>query len=244
MDKTNTNTLDRCAEIYISDNLYDYDNEILMKWYPKRIIKKSKKTDSLLELGVGHGFTTSILSKYFERHVALDASPAVIKHFHINFPYSKTEIIETWFEKYSTEEKFDIIVMGFILEHVDNPNAILTQFKKFLKPGGKIFLAVPNAEVMNRRLGYLAGMLSDVSELSEYDILSGHQRYFTINSFNDEIIKAGYNTISMEGIFLKPFTTKQIISLNFPKSVIDALCEMGMEYPELSSGLLAQVEIA
>jgi len=236
-------SIDTGSEIYIKNTLYDFDNKISLKWYSQRIIEISKKTNSLLELGIGHGFTTDAFSRYFKRHVALDASPSVIENFHTNFPNSKPEIIETWFEEYTTNEKFDIIIMGFILEHVDDPQLILNHFKKFLTVGGKLFLAVPNAEVMNRKLGYLAGMLPNMQALSDYDKLSGHQRYYTIDSFNEEITKAGYKTISMEGIFLKPFTTKQIISLNFPQSILDAMCKMGIQYPELSSGLLAQVEV-
>ena len=45
-----------------------------------------------------------------------------------------------------------MIVMGFILEHVDSPvQEIISRYKSYLSPGGKMFLAVPNAEVLNRR---------------------------------------------------------------------------------------------
>ena len=63
--------------------------------------------------------------------------------------------------------------MGFILEHVDDPLLILRHFR-ISRPDGRMFLAVPNAEVLNRRLGQLAGLLDDVTELSENDQLLGH----------------------------------------------------------------------
>jgi hypothetical protein len=104
-----------------------------------------------------------------------------------------------------------------------------------------MFLAVPNAEVLNRRLGHLAGMLGDIETLSEHDLLLGHKRYYTVSSLSAEIDRAGYQINKMEGIYLKPFTTTQIISLNLGEKVIRALCEVGVNYPELSCGILAQI---
>ena len=104
-----------------------------------------------------------------------------------------------------------------------------------------MFLAVPNAEGLNRRLGHLAGMLENMETLSENDLLLGHRRYYTVNSLSAEIARAGYRIDRMEGIYLKPFTTRQIISLNLDEKVIRALCEVGVDYPELSCGILAQI---
>ena len=149
--------------------------------------------------------------------------------------------LQRW--KHTTDEKFDVINMGFILEHIDNPFEILTRFKKFLSPGGKIFVSVPNAEVLNRRLGNLAGMLPDMTLLSENDHLLGHKRYYTVDSLKTEIEKAGYKLEKIEGIYLKPFTTKQILSLEFDKKIINSLCEVAIDYPELSCGMLAQISL-
>ena len=108
---------------------------------------------SLLELGLGHGITTNIFSKHFSRHVVLDGSLAVINNFKKMYPDCGARIIETFFEDFVSEEKFDLIVMGYILEHVDDPSIILTHFKKFLTPDGKVFVAVPNAKVLNQTIG-------------------------------------------------------------------------------------------
>ena len=47
----------------------------------------------------------------------------------------------------------------------------------------------------------------------------------------------------MEGIYLKPFTTNQILSLDLDRSIIESLCALGVDYPELSCGLLAEISI-
>ena len=235
------NKLDVHVAAYQGENLYDFDNEILLTWYPPRIVLNSGDAHSILELGLGHGFTTNIFSKSFKRHVVLEGSPAVIQNFKERFPEYAAQIVQTYFEEFDTEERFDVIVMGFILEHVDNPFEIIDRYKKFLAPGGKMFLAVPNAEVLNRRLGHLAGMLENMEMLSDNDLLLGHKRYYTVSSLSAEIDRAGYQIDKMEGIYLKPFTTSQMVSLNLDKKKIRALCEVGVYYPELSCGILAQI---
>lgn len=236
-----SNKLDEHVAAYGGDNLYDFDNEILLTWYPQRVLHHAGAAHSLLELGLGHGYTTDIFSRRFGRHVVLEGSPAVIRNFRDKHPDCRAEIIETYFEGFTTEERFDVIVMGFVLEHVDDPLLILQRFREFLAPGGRIFLAVPNAEVLNRRLGRLAGLLDDVTTLSENDLLLGHKRYYTVATLSADIAQAGCIVDRLEGIYLKPFTARQIMSLQLDRQVIDALCAVGIDYPELSCGLLAEI---
>ncbi len=234
-------SLDEHVAAYEGNNLYDFDNEIIMNWYSQRIVAESKGSKSLLELGLGHGFSTNAFSKFFDTHVVVEGSQAIIRNFGEMFPECPAQIIESRFEDFFTEERFDVIVMGFILEHVDDPSGIMSRFKRFLAPEGKFYLAVPNAEALNRRLGYHAGLLENMQMLSENDLLLGHKRYYTVASLTEEIHRAGFEIDMMEGIYLKPMTTRQIVSLNLDKEIIRALCEVGMNYPELSCGILAKI---
>ena len=234
--------LDKHLIAYEGRTQYDFDNDIMLKWYPQRIIKYTKKTDSVLELGLGHGFSVDIFSQYFKRHVVLEGSSAIIDNFKSRFPNCQAQIIKTYFEDYVSHKKFDVIVMGFILEHVDKPFDIIRRYKKYLKTRGKMFMTVPNAEALNRRLGYLAGILPEMHILSENDINLGHKRYYTVGSLKDEVKKSGLKIERIEGLFLKPFTTQQLISLNLDKKIIGALCEVGVNYPELTCGILVQLK--
>ncbi len=238
------NTLDQHVAAYQGLSIYDFDNIIQLKWYPERIIHLTKGATSLLELGVGHGITIKTFEPHFKHHVVIDASPAVIEHFKQKNPKSKAEIKEAYFEVFNTSERFDVIVLGYILEHVDDPIRILKHFRKFLSLTGRMFVTVPNAEVLNRRLGYLAGLLPDMLQLSEHDLLLGHKRYYTVESLQKEFQLAGYKIIRLEGIYLKPLTTKQMISLNLDEKVIHALCQVAIDFPELSCGILAEIEPA
>lgn len=238
-----SNDLDNHVGAYTGNNLYDFDNQIILNWYPPRIIEHCAGAHSLLELGLGHGYATSILSSHFARHLVLDGSGAVIDNFKATYPACSAEIRETYFESFDTNERFDVIVMGFILEHVNDPVQIMSLYRKFLYPGGRMFVSVPNAEVLNRRLGHLAGLLPDMTALSSNDHLLGHQRYYTVKTLSADIKRAGFELKKLEGIYLKPLTTSQLVSLNLDDAIIKGLCEVGMDYPELCCGMLAEIMV-
>jgi hypothetical protein len=87
-------------------------------------------------------------------------------------------------------------------------------------------------------------LLDDICELSEHDYLLGHRRYYTVDSLTHDIEAMGYRVSHLEGIYLKPLATSQMLSLNLSDDIIDAFCVAGVQYPELSCGILAEIEIA
>jgi 2-polyprenyl-3-methyl-5-hydroxy-6-metoxy-1,4-benzoquinol methylase len=232
------NKLDDFLIAYQGNNVYDFDNQIVLNWYSKRVIELTNKSDKILELGLGHGFSTIKFMNHFENHSVIEGSKKVIENFKSNNATDNVKI-----EKFESNEKFDVIILGFILEHVDDPVLILKRFKKLLNKNGKIFVSVPNAEVLNRRVGYYSGLLNNITEFSKNDHLLGHQRYYTINTLKNDINSAGLSINKFEGIFLKPLSTKQLISLNLDKKIIDAYCKIGIDYPELSVGILAELKL-
>jgi len=55
------------------------------------------------------------------------------------------------------EEKFDVIVMGEVLEHLFFPNKVLDKVVERLEDGGYFIGSVPNAFSLKNRLRYLLG---------------------------------------------------------------------------------------
>jgi 2-polyprenyl-3-methyl-5-hydroxy-6-metoxy-1,4-benzoquinol methylase len=233
--------LDRCAPAYQEDFAYSLDNRLILNWYPRRVLRLASG-DSMLDLGLGHGFTVRQFSERFERYTVIDGSPEIIRQFREKYPDVRVDIRPGSFEDFHTEEKFDNIVMGFVLEHVDNPAAILRRFRRYLKPGGSIFVSVPNAEALNKRLGYAAGMIDSLMRLSPADELLGHQRLFTVASLSAMVELENFNVKGLEGLFLKPITTRQIQTLQLSEPILQAMLEVGVGYPELCVGILMQLE--
>ena len=233
--------LNKHVTAYQGNTLYDFDNEVLLTWYASRIVALEGRAESVLELGLGHGHTARVFASHFKEYTILDGSAAVIENFKAHNPECRARIFQSLFEEYEGREDYDIVVLGFVLEHVDDPVFVIRHFMRNVRPGGRMYIAVPNAEVLNRRLGRLAGMLPDIQRLSENDLLLGHQRYYTMQSLTSDIIKAGCEIEKTEGIYLKPFTTEQILSLHLDRKVITALCEVGIQYPELCCAIMVSI---
>lgn len=86
--------------------------------------------------------------------------------------------------------KFDYIVFGDVLEHIENPGKILAEFSKKLKKNGKFLISIPNIahieicrSLLNRKFNY-----------NETGILDNtHLRFFTKNSFLEMIANINKN---------------------------------------------------
>lgn len=238
--------IDQSMSAYSKENVYDFDNNIILHEYPQMIADRlgggiELKDKSLLELGLGHGYSAlEFKGLVGGRHTVLEGDSAIIEKFNHEHPGHGIQIIETYFEDFETEGKYDIIVAGFVLEHVADPLQIIKKYMTYLDENGRMFIAVPNAEALNRRLGYEAGLISALGKLSQMDIELGHKRYFTVSSLSKMIMEAEMKLTGMEGIYLKPFTTRQILSLDLDGSILKAMCKVGRKYPELSLGILAE----
>lgn len=221
----------------------EIENNLMLNWYPQRIINRFKHTPALLELGLGHGFTAKIFAKACDHYVVLDGSTVVIEQFKQNTPNFPGEIIETYFEDYNQNQKFDVIVMGFVLEHVDDPDAILKRYRDFLSPGGRLYVAVPNAKSMNRRLGLELGLIDDIYSLNANDLSLGHRRQYCRETLKDAVGRAGYRVTHEEGIYLKPLPLSVLKTLEDFEANLQAMLRVGIDFPDLCVGLLMELEV-
>jgi SAM-dependent methyltransferase len=220
------------------------ENELILNWYPPRILRRvqGQGYSSLLELGLGHGYTTALFNRHFHRHVVLEGSSVVIDLFRENYPGLNIELVEGYFEEFISDEQFDVLMMGFILEHVDDPALVLRRFRKHLKPGGRLYVAVPNAKSLNRRLGLAMGKISDIYQLNANDHALGHQRQFCRDSLKELLQGEGYRVGWEEGIYLKPLPLGYMQQLPELEENLRAMCEVGVNFPDLCVGLLMEVE--
>ncbi len=236
--------IEQKIEAYDGSSEYSLDNMICLNTYSKMIVEKVEKQNELkvLDLGLGYGYTNRFFEKHFRNYTVLEGDKQIIDMYVKRNPESSATIINTLFEDYETNEKYDIIIMGFVLEHLEDPVFVLRKYGRFLKKGGKIYAAVPNSDALNRRVGYIAGLLDDLKRMSDNDIELGHKRFYDVKSFTDDCEKAGFKVKKVEGIYLKPITTAQIKSLKLTEAILDAFCEVGREYPELCVGILAELQ--
>jgi SAM-dependent methyltransferase len=233
--------LNAVASEYRPNAATELENDLILHWYPERVMARSGQVEALLELGLGHGFTAELFAKSCSRHVIVEGASTVIEQFRDMHPDFRGEIILDYFETYSPKEKFDVIVMGFILEHVDDPDFLLMHYRSFLKPEGKIYVAVPNAMSLNRRIGLELGLIDDIYSLNTNDIAQGHQRQYCRDTLRKVLNKAKYRITHEEGIYLKPLPLAVLKTLPDFQANLDAMLRVGIEFPDLCVGLLMEV---
>lgn len=74
--------------------------------------------------------------------------------------------------------KFDVIILGEVLEHLYYPEKIIEEAKKHLKKHGKLIITVPNAYIITDRIRFLMGKE-----------INAHQDPTHINLFSEEKLK-------------------------------------------------------
>lgn len=233
--------LDDVASKYLQPPSVEIENDLIMNWYPGRIEKRSGHVGHLLELGLGHGYTVRSFFNMCDNHFVVEGSKKVIDHFGSKNPWYDGTIVPDYFETFDPAQQFDLIIMGFVLEHVDDPGAILERYRNFLKPGGRIWIAVPNAKSLNRRLGLEMGMIKDIYDLNETDHALGHKRNFCRDTLRDTIERTGGKVTYEEGLYLKPLPLSVLKTLDNFEGNLQAMMAVGVDFPDLSVALLCEV---
>lgn len=184
----------------------------------------------VLELSCGEGGMTRWLGENFERVTTVDGSPALIEKARQAVTTSNVEFHCTTFETFEPSKKFQSIIMSRILEHIEQPIPLLRRISQWLAPGGKLYIIVPNAHSLNRRIGLAMGMIRALDELTERDQRVGHFRVYSRGTLNADIEAAGLRASHWDGIFLKPLSDAQV--QDWSKDLLDAFYVVGRDLPE------------
>ena len=102
------------------------------------ILKHYKKAPNILEIGGGDNYNY----KYFECNKYTIIDPSIKE----SNKFSKLEFIADYFENVSLLDKYDLVLLISVLEHVDNPSAIMNKACKLLNDNGAIFVFIPIIE--------------------------------------------------------------------------------------------------
>ena len=87
------------------------------------------------------------------------------------------------------EGYFDVIIFADVLEHLKDPQAVLTNLKRYLKKDGYILCSIPNVAHIYVRLNLLFGKW----EYRDLGILDKtHLRFFTKKTAIELVERAGY----------------------------------------------------
>lgn len=145
--------------------------------------------------------------------------------------HPKITIIQSLFENYEPKnnQRVDLVLGNHVLEHVDDPVAVLKQTMTWLKKKGTALFTVPNATSLHRRIGVRMGLLKTVYDLNEQDRRVGHQRVYDTKTFRSDIDKSGYKITKLGGFNLKLVSQNQM--RDWPDDLLRAIYEVSLECP-------------
>lgn len=249
---TSREHLNNLSEAYDEEFPFFDENILMLDWYASRLLRtvRERKLKTLLSLGIGYETVTSQLVAAVQcgdltRYSIVEGSDEIIGAFLPKIPAGlPIDVTQSLFEAYRPEGRFDAIEMGFVLEHVDDPSEVVRRFREFLNPGGVLFVAVPNARSLHRLIGHAANLLTNVYSLSDADQRLGHKRYFDESSLCQLLIDCGLRIGRREGIFLKPMTTAQLRALGLTPGVWQALCQVGVDFPDIANSIYVEAMTA
>ncbi len=188
------------------------------------------KGPEVLELSCGEGGMTRWLGQNFERVTTVDGSPALIDKARAAVTTSNVEFHCTTFENFTPNRRYNSIIMSRILEHIEQPVALLRRVSEWLAPGGRLYIIVPNAHSLNRRIGKAMGMITALDELTERDLRVGHFRVYHRATLGADVEAAGMTAAHWDGIFLKPLSDAQV--QDWPPNMLDAFYVVGRDLPD------------
>lgn len=99
-------------------------------------------------------------------------------------------------------DSVDLVLLLEVIEHVVNPDAVVREIRRVLRPGGVFLLTTPNLSALTNRLALLAGYLPPCLEVSterqfgrpfvDRRLMAGHLRVFTYEALRQFITYHGF----------------------------------------------------
>lgn len=181
------------------------------RYFGKYIDNKQTQENTYLEIGPGHGefFVKALRSQKFKEYFGIDISPIscqmskdMVKNQFGNIN-TKCEFICKDFTKCNFNNRADLVVMGEVLEHVEQPLQFMKDVKALLNDNGKIFATIPiNAPAIDHI--YLFSHPDEVKDLlNKVGLKIKECEYFMANNYSLEKALKTKNAIVMAVVLEK-----------------------------------------
>jgi SAM-dependent methyltransferase len=196
---------------------------------------------SMLELGSFKGDFTARLTEHFSDLSCVEASNVAMDEARQRLG-DKVQYFNSLFEDVQLPRRYDNIVMTHVLEHLDDPIAVLSRInREWLAPGGRFFLACPNANAPSRQIAVKMGLIDHNAAVTPAEAEHGHRITYALDTLERDATRAGLKVIHRSGIFFKALANFQWDRLLKTDIITPAYLEgcyqLGQQYPDLCSSI-------
>jgi len=161
-------------------------NSLALQMIKKEI--KGKININILEIGSNRGDLLYLLKEICPSANIIGVEPSLLNQ-------TRVPTIHAFFNSKLFNNKFDLVIMKHVLEHIKNPKKIIADIKNILTKEGIIYLEMPN---LNNSLNYCLD-----------DFMPEHVSYF--NKISLEKLMKGFRLINMdESNFLSTIFKKDL----------------------------------
>ncbi len=224
------------------DHKYAYTFDLdVMHPFMLRAFAPFMRPGSVLELGSYTGEFTARLATQFTDITCVEASGEAVKTAQTRFG-DKIRVVHSTFESARLDRRFDHVVLTHVLEHLDDPVAVLKRVNdEWLADGGRFFLACPNGNAASRQIAVHMGLISHNAAITPAEREHGHRITYTLDTLERDARAAGLKVIHRSGIFFKALANFQwdrllatdIISPEY----LEGCFQLGHVYPDLCSSI-------
>ena len=120
------------------------------------------------------------------RTVGLELSESMIDYAREKFDLEVKDMVIEDFSAHTTE-KFDVIVLNAVLEHVYNPDSMIAACANLLRPNGLLYIDIPNEDHL---LARIAGLINKIRNRPEIFVLSPTFSPYHVFGFSRQSLRA------------------------------------------------------
>jgi 2-polyprenyl-3-methyl-5-hydroxy-6-metoxy-1,4-benzoquinol methylase len=227
------------------EHRYAYGFDYRMHHYLLRSFAEFFASGNALELGCYHGHFTGLLLERFGQVHVVEASPECVAEA-ARAVGSKAKFFQQRFEEFAPELPYDNIFLVHTLEHLDGRVEMLQRIGSWLAPGGRLFVATPNARAGSRQIAVKMGLIEHHAAVTPAELAHGHRVTYSLDTLAADISASGLRIRWQGGVFFKGLANFQLDAALtagiISEAYLDACYELGKIHPDLCSSIYCVCE--
>jgi SAM-dependent methyltransferase len=151
-------------------------------------IGEMQRPGRMLDIGCAAGYMMRAARGLGWEVAGVEPSPAMRRRAHEQHGLTVYESLD---EARATRQVFDCVMMFEVIEHLEDPVAVMRRVRELVAPGGLVALSTPNCAASHAAAG---------RPLDIWFVPPAHVSYFSAATLADCLQRAGFAPVALEGL--------------------------------------------